>query len=423
MPPDMIQGGERQAMRGTVLLVDDLERPRRALAAELEDAGFAVIQAVDGHEAWRRFCEQKPDVVVTDMVMPRSDGLDLLSRIRTRSDVPVILFTARGSVQSAASAFKAGADEFVSSPDVEVEDLVEMVADAVAGARAPQTPPDLEAHLVGKSRAMSRIRDRVAGLGPLRTPVLVSGEPGTGRDTVVRALHEFGATAGTPLIRIDPGSPPSSQRAPKSGAVHLDGIERLSAESQSYWSEYIARAESGGFREGPRVFASTAGPIGAPIPENGIYQELRGALLRFAIELPPLRAIAEDIPLIADALVAQIGAKVGRKIRLSGSAREFLGVQPWPGNTKQLERILERATAFSRGRQIRRDVVKEILAELEDSLASIREQHRALERKALVRAIQETGGNITKTAEILGRSRSAVYRLIEKHGIALHHRR
>jgi DNA-binding NtrC family response regulator len=410
-------------MRGTVLLVDDLVRPRRALAAELEDAGFAVVQAADGKEAWRRFCERKPDVVVTDMVMPRSDGLDLLSRIRTRSDVPVILFTARGSVQSAATAFKAGADEFVPSPDVDVEDLVEMVASTVAGTRTPQTPAGLEAHLVGKSRAMSRIRDRVAGLGPLRTPVLVSGEPGTGRDAVVRTLHEFGATAGTPLVRIDPESPSSSQRAPKSGAVYLDGIERLSAESQSYWSEYIARVEVGGFREGPRVFASTAGPIGAPIPENRVYQELRGPLLRFAIELPPLRAIAEDIPLIADALVAKIGAKVGRKIRLSVSAREYLGAQPWPGNAKQLERILERATAFTRGRQIRRDVVKEIRAELEDSLASIREQHRALERTALVRAIQETGGNITRTAEILGRSRSAVYRLIEKHGIALHRRR
>jgi DNA-binding NtrC family response regulator len=362
-------------------------------------------------------------VVVTDMVMPRSDGLDLLSRIRTRSDVPVILFTARGSAQSAATAFKAGVDEFVPSPDVDVEQLVEMVANAVAGTRSPQASSDLEAHLVGKSRAMFRIRDRVAGLGPLRTPVLVSGEPGTGRDTVVRALHEFGATAGTPLVRIDPGSPSSGQRAPKSGSVYLDGIERLSAESQTYWSEYIAGAESGGFRDGPRVFASTAGPIGAPIPENGVYQELRGALLRFAIELPPLRAIAEDIPLIADALVAKIGARMGRRIRLSVSAREFLAAQPWPGNAKQLERILERATAFSRGRQIRRDVVKEILAELEDSLASIREQHRALERNALIRAIQETGGNITKTAEILGRSRSAIYRLIEKHGIALHHRR
>ncbi|MDH3213785.1 MAG: response regulator [Myxococcales bacterium] len=104
-------------MRGTILLVDDLARPRRALAAELEDAGFAVIQAADGKEAWQRFCERQPDAVVTDMVMPRSDGLDLLSRIRTRSDVPVILFTARGSVQSAATAFKAGADDFLSSPD------------------------------------------------------------------------------------------------------------------------------------------------------------------------------------------------------------------------------------------------------------------------------------------------------------------
>ncbi len=111
-------------MRGTVLVVDDQARPRRALAAELEDAGFTVVQAADGDEAWKQFCDRAPDAVVTDMVMPKRDGLDLLGKIRSRSDVPVILFTARGSVQTAASAFKAGADEFVSSPDVGVEELV-----------------------------------------------------------------------------------------------------------------------------------------------------------------------------------------------------------------------------------------------------------------------------------------------------------
>jgi DNA-binding NtrC family response regulator len=418
-----MMGAGRDAMRGTVLLVDDLARPRRALAAELEDAGFEVIQAADGEEAWRRFRQRKPDVVITDLVMPRSDGLDLLGRIRSRSDVPVILFTARGSVESAASAFKAGADEFVSSPDVGVEALVELVASAAAGHRAPEAPPELEARLVGESRAMARIRERVAAMAPLRTPVLVSGEPGTGRDTVVRALHELGTTAGTELLRIGPGPPAASRELAKDGAVYLDGIEGLSPEQQSQWTAFLARAEATGFRDGPRVFASTAGPIAGPVPDLGVYQELRSTLLRFAIELPPLRAIPEDIPRIADALVAKIGAHVGRKIRLSASAREFLAAQSWPGNLRQLERLLERATAFSRGRQIRRQVVKEILAELEDSLASIREQHRTLERNRLLRAIQDTGGNITKTAERLGRSRSAVYRLIEKHGIAVSHRR
>ncbi len=419
---DMIQRWEGE-MRGTVLVVDDQARPRRALAAELEDAGFTVVQAADGDEAWKEFCARDPDAVITDMVMPRRDGLDLLGRIRSRSDVPVILFTARGSVQSAASAFKAGADEFVSSPDVGVEELVGLVAEAVGGARASPSSLELASELVGHSRTMSRLRDRIAGLAPLRTPVLVSGDPGTGRDTVVRVLHELGATAGGELIRVDARTCTAAEEMPRCSAFYLDGVEELSAELQTVWSDRIAAAASAGFRGGPRIFASTTGPALATPPNRAVYQELRSALLRFAIELPPLRTISEDIPAIADALVERIGANVGRSTRLSPSAREYLRGQPWPGNVAQLERVLERAIAFSRGRQIRRDVVKEVLGELEDSLESIREQHRAHERIELIRAIQETGGNITRTAEILGRSRSAVYRLIDKHGVAMSGRR
>ena len=104
-------------MRGIVLVVDDHKRPRRALTTELEDAGYAVVQAGSGSEAWKLFCRHKPHVVITDLEMPRGDGLELLGRIRIRSDVPVILFTARGSLQHASAAFKAGADEFVASDE------------------------------------------------------------------------------------------------------------------------------------------------------------------------------------------------------------------------------------------------------------------------------------------------------------------
>ena len=406
-------------MRPTILVVDDRARPRRALATELEDAGFAVVEASDGVEAWDRFCQHAPDAVITDMVMPHSDGLDLLSRIRSRSDVPVILFTARGTVQSAATAFKAGADDFVSSPDVEIDGLVALVENAIAGTRHSQAFPDIERRLVGKSRAMSRLRERISGLAPLRTPVLVSGEPGTGRDAVARALHEFGATSGGELIRIDAGSSSPDAGVPQCTAVYLDEIERFSTEAQSFWAERVACAEAEGFRSGPRILASTSDPLTSRVHEEETYQDLRGALLRFALELPPLRALRQDIPDIANALTDRIGAAVGRKIRLSAAARNFLATQRWPGNVRQLEQLLERAIAFSRGRQIRRQLVKELLAEVEDSLASIREQRTALERDALLQAIQQTGGNVTHAAEILGKSRASVYRLMEKHGLAL----
>ena len=97
----------------TVLVVDDQKRPRELLSVELEDAGFTVLTAADGEEGWERFCGSEAAVVVTDMSMPRCDGIELLRRIRSRSDVPVIVFSGHGSVESAAEAFKAGADDFV----------------------------------------------------------------------------------------------------------------------------------------------------------------------------------------------------------------------------------------------------------------------------------------------------------------------
>jgi DNA-binding NtrC family response regulator len=405
-------------MPHTVLVVDDQARARRALAAELEDAGFQVLEAGDGEEAWDCFQNERPDLVITDMVMPRADGLELLSRVRSRSETPVLIFTAYGSVESAVSALKGGAQEFVVSPDVEVEDLVEFVRSALAHRETSDRGRELELRLVGSGRSISRVRERIAGLAPLRTPVLVTGEPGSGRSTVVKALHELGSSSGTALSCIDTVSFRPAHTIPNSGAVHLDGLDRLTPEAQAHWAVLIESFENS--QKAPRVFASTSAPIAAAAARGHFDQDLAAQLLRFEVTIPPLRRRSEDIPAIARALVQRIGAAVGRpKIRLSTPALDFLSHLRWPENVRQLERALERAIAYSRGPQIQRRILEDVLSELEQSLASIREQHTDLERRSLIDTINQTGGNITQTAAILGKSRSAIYRLIAKHGIPL----
>ncbi len=407
-------------LRSTILVVDDLPRPRRALAAELVDAGFRVLEASDGVEGWESFRRNRPDLVITDMVMPHSDGMELLNRVRAHSEVPVIMFTAYGSVESAVSALKAGADEFVASADVELDELVELVRGALRRDKERQEPPDLERRLAGKSRSMVRMRARIAALAPLSTPVLVSGEPGTGRDTVVGALHEFGSTAGRPFIRIDAGAFGSGDSIPRGGAVYLDGVERLSPESQERWSKWVEATRAVEGSEAPRILASASDRLAARIGDGSFDRDLGTALLRFHIQLPPLSERAEDIPRIAEALVERLGEAIGRRrIRLSSSAQEFLTALRWPGNVAQLERALERAIAFTRDPEIRREAVEEVVAELEESVASIRQQRTADGRDALMDALRESGGNVTQTAELLGKSRASVYRLIEKHGIPL----
>jgi DNA-binding NtrC family response regulator len=406
-------------MAGLVLVVDDRARARRALALELEDAGFDVIAAGDGSEAWQLFCRHAPDLVITDLVMPRDDGLELLQRIRSRSDVPVILFTARGTVERASAAFKAGADEFVASSDVDADELVELVKDAIERRSPVAEIPELRRRMPGKSEAIARVRTRLAGLAPLRTPVLVAGERGSGRDTAARAIHELGSTAGSRLEGIPCASFRSSQTQPACGALYLDGVESLSSEAQSYWRERLANAEAGGFRDGARILAASGENLLARVRDGSFDADLGSRLLRFSVQLPPLRERVEDIPEIADRLVEAIGSRVGRRIALSPSAREFVATREWSGNVAQLERLLERAVTFTRGRQVRRQTVEELYADERRTVADIRRLHTAEERERLIRALEETGGNISRVAELLERSRGAVYRLIEKHGIAL----
>ena len=409
-------------MMGKVLVVDDLERARRALASELSDAGFEVVEAEDGVEAWEQFRVHRPDAVVTDMVMPNSDGIDLLGRIRSQSDVPVILFTARGSIQTAALAFKGGADDFVASDEVEIDDLVVAVSQAIAERSVPRPGDDLADRIIGRSPAVQRLRERVAGLAPLRHPVLVCGEHGSGRDLAIDAIHELGASGHGTLVRIAADQAEARMTIPNCSAIYLDGIEAFPKHAQSFWTRYVEDCEKRAFEGSPRILASSASPTVTLAEGEQIDQLLREHMLRYAIELPALRTISEDIAAISDSLVDRACERIGRRVKLSPAAREFLTQQRWPGNAAQLEQLLERSIAFTRGRQVRRETVQDVLAELEESLDSIREHHSVLEREALMRAIRDTGGNITRTAEALGKSRGAVYRLIEKHNIPLRRR-
>ena len=407
-------------MSETVLVVDDQPKPRRLLCAELEEAGFRVVQAADGEEAWRSFCAATPDAVVTDMAMPRCDGLELLRRIRSQSDVPVIVFSGYGSVESAADAFKAGADDFVSSLDLENEELVSRLRRSMGAAERLDSDTDLERRLVGSGAAMSRVRSQISGLAPLGAPVLVSGEIGTGRSTAIRALHDLGSSSSGRLQRVESATFQAPFASATATAVHLDSVEKLTPAAQEYWADLLTKAEGRAFRGGVRVMASTSLPV-LPLAGEGLFlPRLRDLLSRFHVDMPPLRYRVEDIAEIGAVLVERIGLSVGRSLmRLSPAAVEYLKTARLPGNVHQLQQVLERATAFTRGRVIRKQTIQEVFEDLEDSIASMREQREALEHQRLIQMLQETGANISQTAGRLGKSRAAVYRMIHKHGIPL----
>jgi DNA-binding NtrC family response regulator len=412
-------------MQATVLVVDAQEPTRRTLASALERAGFRVMQAEDGNAAWARFRAAEPDVVVTELRVPGCDGPALLQRIRRESSVPVIFKSLDASTADVVGVLKAGASDFVSSREPDALAIVRSVAAARESGASPGDSgleAELGARLVGPGPRMRRVRARLAGLAPLDTPVLILGEPGTGRDTAVTALHEIGATRTGTMRRIDCARFDVRVGVPTCSAVYLDGVEALTPAMQAYWGKHLAEFESRGYSGVPRVLASAAMGFGQPTAP-ACDPRLRDILLRFAVTLPPLRDRSGDVPSVANALVARQASKMDRSARLDAGAHAFLGEQRWHDNVRELEQLLERAVAFSGGGVVGREVLAELVGDYEASVESIRSRFEEHERIELLSALRACGGNISRASMDLGKSRGAVYRLIEKHGIPLRSRR
>jgi DNA-binding NtrC family response regulator len=405
-------------MSAEIMIVHEHTPRREALSAPLERAGYRVTQCGSTSRGWRDFVAREPDLVIADWSLPATAGRALVARIRERSDVPFIAVADEASIQSAVSALKAGADDFLCCGPTELEQLASRVA-GMLRARSGGAGGDLvDRRLVGASRPIVKLRARIRAVAPLSTAVLIIGEPGSGRDAVARVLHAMGSRGEGNLVAIDCARFRPGRGLPRAEAVYLDGVERLEPSAQAFLADQLSHADRSSEPAGPRILASARPEIkrrtNAPVDVT-----LRRLLLRFAIELPALREIPEDVPAIADALTHRLSTTMERRTRLSAAAREFLRQRHWPGNVRELGDLLERAVAFCGDRLIRESLLVDLVRELEESVETMRRQQGHDERDVLVAALQESGGNVSRTARQLGRSRGAVYRMIERHGISL----
>jgi len=272
-----------------------------------------------------------------------------------------------------------------------------------------------EQYLIGSSSTLRRLRSQLRGLGGLPFPVLVTGEPGSGRRQAARALHAASSLAAAPLLELDARDPLPREGLPARGTVLLAGVERLPSEAQSYWGR-IARGRG----LGPRLLATAPASFALRSAAADFEPALLAALLRFSVHVPALRHRRADIPELAHHFAAETARELGRpQQRLSESAVRALCEAHFPGNVAELRRVIERTLAFSTGEEVSGDDVSAVLGEMRPSVDALREHHRVEERETLLGALSEHGGNIARAAQSLGRSRAALYRMAEKHGIAL----
>jgi DNA-binding NtrC family response regulator len=399
-----------------ILIVDDRAEARALVAGDLAEAGFQISEAGDGAEGWLRFRRDSPDVVVTDLRMPRSDGIELLGRIRSVSNVPVLLLTAYADVPTAIAAIKGGAQEYLHFPD-DLDRLVPRVRE-LAGHGSPSGPHRLEDRVAGRCVAMRRVRERIRALARLHLPVLVCGERGSGRDTVVGALHAFGERPDAPLVAVRSGAG-GALEVPAGGAVlYLDDVETLSPSEQAHWLRVLRNAETSPDDRLIRVLASTQEDLRARVERGDFDPGLAEILTRFSIVLPPLRERREDFAHLVPILASRAGERLGRaRIRFDRGAMALLRSQLWPGNVAELGSVIEKLVAFSVSGSISRNQVRDVLGESRDGVAALRSRRNRSEREELVALLELCGGNLAEVARRIGISRGAVIYRAQKHGL------
>jgi DNA-binding NtrC family response regulator len=391
-----------------ILLADDCSDALDVVETELRDAGFDVARAGDGLDAWQRFQERTPDLVVSDVRMPEIDGFDLLKKIRDVSDVPVILLTAYGEIAHAVLAIRAGADDYLRFPD-DLAHLVSRARDLLS--RSPDEVADPATQLLsGKSKAARELRARTRALGALPIPVLVCGEHGTGRARVLRALHACSELRGLPLLGWEPAQ---AQVPLRRCVVFIHEIERLDRDQQGRCLAEIRRIGQRKPGAIARVLATASPLLHEEVASRRFHTELWSALSRFQLQVLPLRERLEDVEPLAQALLLETARRLGRPhLALSAGGLGELQRRPWPGNVRELRDVLEQAVALEKGERIGveavRDAVAEVIGKRGDSLETHRAARHSLQRKELVDLLEECGGNVAEMARRLSLTRGAV---------------
>jgi nitrogen regulation protein NR(I) len=459
-----------------VLIVDDELNIRRVLAAMLKREGYDVTTAADGEQALAVLEKTPVHVVVTDLVMPRVGGLELLRRVSVDyPDVPVILITAHGSVDSAVAALKLGAFDYITKP-FEQEELKKVIAKAARahdlerqnvhpGSGDGEKPP-----LVGQSPAMRAIYEMVARVADSPSTVLITGESGTGKELIAHALHRGSSRRDKPLIKVNcaaipkdlveselfgyergaftgaVGSKPGRFELADGGTLFLDEIGEIPVEIQVKLLRALQESEFervGGIktlRVDVRLIAATNRDLKQLIAEGRFREDLYYRLAVVPIALPPLRERKEDIPLLVDHFIEKYDRRLGKRVvGIEPEALQILMSYTWPGNIRELENLMERSVLFADGPLIEASSLPDSLRErggappipiaavgplgaiAAPSGASmkeiVRQAQAELEKELIGRALAETGGNVTRAAKRLQISRKSLQVKMKELGL------
>ncbi len=407
------------AVRPTVLVVDDERASRAIVSSKLEEAGMRVIEAADGHEGWEQFLAHQPDLVVSDLRMDGCDGLRLLGLVRGASSAPFVMLSSFGDIDCAVEAMKNGAQDFVEFPKG-VHSLVEKVRSLLPDRPSRDWLADqIEKAIPGESPPTLSLRQTVATFCRTgRAAMVVEGEPGSGRDHVIRTIHRL--LSGTePLERVDCRAG-QARALPTSGMIYFDEISALPRHDQVFVASLIERALSPDSRRSAdrvRICASVTGDVRSSGLEPALLRHCEGA----RIPIRSLDARREDIPVLVDALCAQISLALGgdEQVTVSPEGLTTLGSHDWKGNLGEMMAVLERAVQCDPSPVISEGTIRQAFEETALPDLSPRQQRHLNQKQELQWLIEETGCNVSEISRRLNLSRGAIYYRASKFGLEI----
>ena len=452
-----------------ILIIDDEESVRKSLADVMRDEGYEVMTASSGKEGIDTLTETQPSLALLDIAMPDMDGIETLRRFKEiRPDMPVIMVTGHGTIETAVKTTKMGAYDFLVKPP-ELQHLTLVVKHGIEESRLREENASLKQsierryEIVGASAAITTLRQQIALAGPTHGWVLIHGESGTGKELVARAIHRASKRANGPFVEVNCAAIPqelieselfghekgsftgaTAMKRGKfelahGGTIFLDEIADMSMATQAKVLRVLEGQEFqrvGGvktLRADVRVIAASNKKLAEEMKRGSFREDLYYRLNVIPLEVPPLRERQDDIPLLVRHFLREFSVEYGQKTKTIDDGALALFVRyPWPGNVRELRNSIERLMIMvPRPVLTARDVPPPISGSFAEpnspegpgSLparhysSTLRDARAEFEREFIAQKLKEHGGNVSKTADAIGVERSNLHRKIKSLGI------
>ncbi|MCW5983536.1 MAG: sigma-54-dependent Fis family transcriptional regulator [Bryobacteraceae bacterium] len=432
-----------------ILVIDDDESITTTVSKYLAAAGYRVAVINDGEGALAEVRKGEYPVIISDLYIDRVTGLDVLRAATAGNpNAAVIIMTARGSVRTTVEAELGGAFEYIAKP-FEMRDLLKVVkrAETSAGeAPAEGASEDLEqfGNMIGFSPAMVGVYRLVARSAKSDDTVLIIGETGVGKELVARAIHDHSGRAERAFVAVDSGAIPGTlweseifgsvrgaftgadrdrpgvADSARGGTIFFDEIGEIPLDFQAKLLRFLQEKEyrpvgSGAPRKADvRVIAATNRRLEQMVRDGKFREDLFYRLNVLRIEVPPLRERRQDIPFLVRRFLEQATEAARKRVTLAPDALDFLERQPWPGNVRQLQNTIQRVVALGLPGTVSAEDLHPLLETPEAGDEEEASDLSEVERRLILRVLEQAGGNKTRAAEVLGIQRRTLYKKLAR---------